>query len=102
MLIPYHKCEFEPFEVTDTNGQTYIGVFSQYRVDPKTVPEGFNIYDLRHGDDDSIPCTVEKSVLVNHYGTFMTVKPLAVPMDISDWSYLGGSEEYITDVTDSE
>lgn len=33
-------------------------------------------YDLRHGDDDSVPITVERHVGVNRYATVFTAVPL--------------------------
>lgn len=33
-------------------------------------------YDLRHGDDDSYPVTLETDVLVNRFGTIFTMKPM--------------------------
>lgn len=51
-------------------------------VSEKIIPKenrhnGF-YYDLRHGDNDWVtPVTIEKSVVVNYWGTIVTEKPLA-------------------------
>ena len=54
-------------------------------------------YDLRHGDDDSIPLKVEMQVTVNRFGTVFTAEPLFMEGEFSrdlydeDWGFL--SEE---------
>lgn len=51
-------------------------------------------YDLRHGDDDSIPLKVEMQVTVNRYGTVFTAEPLFMEGEFSrdlydeDWGFL--------------
>ena len=51
-------------------------------------------YDLRHGDDDSIPLKVEMQVTVNRYGTIFTAEPLFMEGEFSrdlydeDWGFL--------------
>ena len=62
---------------------------------PRNIPglDRLYAYDLRHGDDDSIPLTVEHCVVVNHFATIFTVIPLLdnleTPRDITqdDWTY---------------
>lgn len=50
-------------------------------------------YDLRHGDDDSIPVTVERHVGVNRYATVFTAVPLLREgeeyreLTLDDWGY---------------
>lgn len=50
-------------------------------------------YDLRHGDDDSYPCTLEHHVVVNWFGRVFTVEPLlgddedSRPIADDDWSF---------------
>lgn len=51
-------------------------LFTDYRIDHKSVRNaGYYPYDLRHGDDDSYPVTVEESVFVNFFGCVITDKP---------------------------
>lgn len=51
-------------------------------------------YDLRHGDDDSIPLKVQPEVTVNRYGTVFTAEPLFMEGEFSrdlydeDWGFL--------------
>ena len=51
-------------------------------------------YDLRHGDDDSIPLKVQPEVTVNRYGTVFTAEPLFMESEFSrdlydeDWGFL--------------
>ena len=40
----------------------------------KNLPKGLYAYDLRHGDNGD-PCTIEKTVGVNYFGTVITKKP---------------------------
>lgn len=52
-------------------------LFSNYRIDRDTVPEGLFCYDLRGSDyDPGDPVTVEPRVLVNHAGTVLTTEPI--------------------------
>lgn len=86
--------DIEPFAIWDKNGSEYHGEFTQFRVDGDSVPEGFHLYGMRHGDNDTIPCTVEPFVAVNYYGAFITKKKLPLIgkpgkqyMQIEDWSF---------------
>lgn len=56
-------------------------LFSQLRIDRDTLPKGIYAYDLRHGDDDGIPCTMEKHVVVNYYGTVLSNRPFSLPKE---------------------
>ena len=50
-------------------------------------------YDLRHGDDDSIPLKVQPEVTVNRYGTVFTAEPIFMEGEFSrdlydeDWDF---------------
>lgn len=73
----------------DANKLTYDGfelfgrevLFTGARVDRDTLPKGIYAYDLRHGDDNGIPCTLEKSVVVNHFGTVLCNRPFSLPKE---------------------
>lgn len=43
---------------------------------PKEARDKLFRYDLRHGDDDSIPLKVQPEVTVNRYGTVFTAEPI--------------------------
>ena len=50
------------------------------RLDKSTVPDGFHAYDLRHKDNDwGAPATIEKSVVVNFFGSIILNHPLEIP-----------------------
>ena len=51
--------------------QGHFGIFTELRADKSTIPKGINCYELRHGDDDSYPVTVEEKVSVNYYGAVL-------------------------------
>lgn len=52
-------------------------------------------YDLRHGDDDSVPLTLEHRVVVNRFGTILSFIPLLAddeksrPLTDDDWGFSG-------------
>lgn len=56
-------------------------LFTGARIDRDTLPRGIYAYDLRHGDDDGVPCTLEKHVVVNHFGTVLTNRPFSLPKE---------------------
>lgn len=52
-----------------------------------------NVYDLRHGDDDSFPLTLEEVVTVNRFGTILSPVEFlgdSIRRNITDddWSYI--------------
>lgn len=40
------------------------------------VPTGYHKYSLRESDDGMYPATIEKEVIVNHYGDILVKEPL--------------------------
>lgn len=52
------------------------GLFVCVRVDSADVPEGMHKYELREHDWLDCPASVEKRVVVNFYGTFVTDEPI--------------------------
>ncbi len=59
----------------------YYGVFTELRVDKSTLPKGINCYELRHGDDDSYPVTVEEKVSINYYGAVLMTDKMELGED---------------------
>lgn len=57
------------------NKMAASGFFSNSRIDADTIPEGYNLYHFRHGDDGNI-CSLEAAVGVNHAGCFITKETL--------------------------
>lgn len=64
----------ELLEEVELLGRT--GYFTEMRVDKETVPEGMYCYELRHGDDDGFPVSVEEHVRVNYFGTVILMEAL--------------------------
>lgn len=63
--IPASQGDWEMFEIFGEKA-----LFSNYRIDRDTIPEGLFAYDLRDDDDQSgTPREIKDFVLVNHYGT---------------------------------
>ena len=54
------------------------GVVVYDRIDPATIPTGYHVYEIRH-DDTGSPCTIEKRVWVDFYGSFITQQEIAFP-----------------------
>lgn len=80
------------------------GLFIDLRVDRKTIPEGWHVYEVRHSDNDwGEPVEICLGVLVNFYGTLLVKEPIElVPFPETgndylyidwedDWDYLGES-----------
>ena len=68
MTIDFTK----PYILGDKN--TANGYFTDMRIKPALrplLPDGWNVYDFRHGDDGDI-CTLEPQVNINHAGHFIT------------------------------
>ena len=70
-------------------------LFTSFRIDRDTVPKGWHLYEVRH-DDDGLgdPVQIAKGILVNHWGTILSQKPIKLPesgyLDIDpekDWNY---------------
>lgn len=68
----------ELFELAETDDVEVL--FTNHRIDRKTVPFGLYCYDVRESEGFSgIPVTLEKFVAVNHWGTILSKKPF--PLD---------------------
>lgn len=76
--IPY-KAESMGDVVLIGEGDTqYTGKYIDMRLDRATIPNGKYAYDCRHDDDGDwvTPVTIEKRVVVNFAGTFVTSTPI--------------------------
>ena len=78
---------YESREVTEPRDMTFArfdifdtpALFTELNVRDIVNVQGLDklyCYDLRHGDDDSFPVTLEHYVVVNRYGTIYTAVPL--------------------------
>jgi hypothetical protein len=91
----------EVLEEVELLGRT--GYFTELRVDKETVPEGMHCYELRHGDDDGFPVSVEESVRVNYFGAVLLAEALelgnekALQFGYEDFGYTG-EQMYLSQV----
>lgn len=71
---PKDAPKYQEIEIFDVPG-----LFSNGRFSPADIPEGMYCYDLRGSNDDpGMPVTVENHVAVNHAGSVITAKSLAL------------------------
>lgn len=91
------KVEFEEVTVFD-----YPMIFTCLRIARDTVPNGLYMYEVRHDDDQQgDPVEIAEWILVNHWGTLITNKPIRLEPSESginayrdidpekDWNYEG-------------
>jgi len=92
----------EVLEEVDLLGRK--GYFTELRVDKETVPEGMHCYELRYGDDDGFPVSVEESVRVNYFGAVILAEELelgeekALQFGCEDFGYTG-EQMYLSQAT---
>lgn len=91
-MVPIKFNETSDYQTMEVLGVE--GVFTNLRIDEKTLPEGFFKYSLRSGDDGLIG-EVCQNVMVDHAGDFITKKQLDLGPDIS--KVLGPDEWGFTD-----
>lgn len=72
----------EEFAEVEVYGR--LALFTDFRIDKSTIPEGVYCYAMRHGDDDAEPVTIEEHVVVNYYGAILTT----LPMDFGGKDYI--------------
>ena len=101
----------ETFENVTVLGHPML--FTCLRVDRKTVPEGLFLYEVRHDDDhQGEPVQIANWVMVNHWGTLISDRKIALEPNISgnnayrdidpenDWNYEGTTakvQDYMKD-----
>jgi hypothetical protein len=87
-MVDYENGEFADMTIETAEGE-FTGSFSQFRINKESIPENMHVYELRHGDDDSIPCSIENSVVVNLYGTFISTTPIQINdfITINEWGF---------------
>ena len=71
-------------------------LFVNHRIDRAGAElEGLYVYDVRHDDEClGIPCQVKPFVLVNHWGTIISRKPVIKEfIEEDDWNY---EDEFLT------
>ena len=82
----------QKFEVIELLGNKAL--FTPLRINCKDVPIGLFKYELRHADDDGMThCEVSLGIMVNHYGTILTNKP--IPMLHNGCTVFDGDKDLI-------
>ena len=80
--VDYRSVEFYN-EITLSSSEIALPekiLFTILRVDPKSVPKGLYVYDIRHSDEDWCePATIEPKVVVNHMGAIITNEEIRFP-----------------------
>lgn len=69
----------ELFQEVDIKGN--IALFTELRVDENTIPSNVKCYELRHGDDNSYPETLEKQVAINFFGTILMLNKIGLDVE---------------------
>ncbi len=65
----------EKFQVVTVFGEKML--FTNARVEPKSVPKGLHLYEVRHSDEDwGEPIQIAEWIRVNHWGTLLSAKPI--------------------------
>lgn len=57
-------------------------LFFNALIDPATLPQGVERYELRHADNDwGAPCQLARGIGVNHFGTLLMTEPVQLAPD---------------------
>lgn len=68
------------FERVEFMGQPVL--FTDWRIDRSTIPDGLHLYEVRHTDDDwGAPCQLGHRIVVNFYGSIVSNQPIQLPPD---------------------
>ena len=84
------ETDYERFEVLGRDA-----LFTNLRIDRKSLPDGLYAYDLRDSDDcDGTPSELKSFVMVNHWGTVIVKEPIGgadegIVLNDEDFNYLG-------------
>ena len=72
--------DIESFEPIEVFGKSCL--FTNYRVDRKSIPDGFYMYETRHYDNDwGLICEIAPGILCNFFGTIITNEPIPIDFD---------------------
>lgn len=89
-MVPMKLTDIGGMEIVSVNHKPYM--FTNMRVERKTLPDGFVAYDIR--DDDECGGTfaqIKNFVMVNHWGTLIGTDEL--PLDPEWYEFIPESEE---------
>lgn len=84
----------EKYEVVTLFNEPVL--FANYRMDVNSDElDGLYVYMIRHDDEcQGIPCEVAENVMVNHWGTIISKKPIKTQfIGEDDWNY---EDEHLT------
>lgn len=71
--------DFQGMRIFLAGNRVIDGHFANIRIDRRTVPEGWHVYDIRDEDSNGEPCQIHNGyVMVNHFGTFATQEDLGI------------------------
>ena len=81
--------QMEPMElqhaVFETDGGRIDAMWSDVRLHAGDIPDGWHCYAVRGGDGGWPPCSIEKTVWVNHAGDIITPDDLDPLLERNDW-----------------
>ncbi len=82
----------ESFEIVEADGRKML--FTNLRLDRDTIPEGLFCYDVREKDEScGVAASIEKFVLINHWGTVISKEEL--PLGEDGAFYLENDLDYL-------
>ena len=105
-MEPMKITEMDKIEIVSVNHKPYM--YSDFRIDANSLPEGFVKYDVREGDEGEPFAQLRPSVWVNYFGTIIGTDELPlcpvmgdfVPENEEDWwftgDYVDSPEEFIS------
>lgn len=80
------ETDHDPGSIITHDGTVYRGFFANIRIDRKTVPSDWHVYDIRDEDSNGDACEIKNGyVWVNHFLTFATKEPLPIKENESLW-----------------
>ena len=88
--ISADETSYERFEILGRDA-----LFTNLRIDRKSLPDGLYAYDLRDSDNcDGTPSELKSFVMVNHWGTVIVKEPIdgadeGIVLNEDDYNYLG-------------
>ena len=84
--------QMEPMElqhaVFETDGGRIDAMWSDVRLHAGDIPDGWHCYAVRGGDGGWPPCSIEKTVWVNHAGDIITPDDLDPLLERNGWMFV--------------
>ena len=86
-MKPMDFKEFDKFSVVKVQDKFYL--FTNMRIDRKTIPEGAFAYDVRDDCGDGSFAEIQHYVMVDHWGTIIGLEPI----ELDEYSMYWCTEE---------